>query len=269
MNEKKKGSGRAFFIVLILLALAAIAVYFIFFHHPNTKNADDSSKKPAATETATEFTITPCDDEDAKIFADSLVGVWSSYTKKGEPYTYSFDKDGSVRYKKDGENAVDYTYTFKDGLLTIKGAEKSCVYRCSKDAVGMMAKLNYGEWKTLFEKTAEELPGFNGCVYIADDIMYLGTVCLCRDDRLEGFENSTLEGDWIGVSGDTISFAADGSYTYVENAETYYGNYTVDYDKKKLGITLNGKTTDYAGDKWGLDGRVFHIDKQYYFKLAK
>lgn len=267
-QKQKKGGSKVFFAVVILIALAAIAVYFIFFFHPQNASSDNSDKKPAATQAATEFVITPCDKEDEAIFTEALPGVWTSYTKDGVPYTYNFKEDGSVRYKKDGENAVDYTYTFKDGLLTIKGSEKNFVYQCSKDAVGMMTKLRNGQWQNLFAETAEEIPDFNGCVYIVDDVMYMGSVCLCRDDSLSGFETTSLEGDWLGAAGDTISFASDGTYTYVCNAEEVNGSYAVDEDKNTLTIKLS-KETVYEKDHWGLDGRVFHIENQYYFKLTK
>ncbi len=269
MEKKKKNNGRIFYIILAVIACLVIAVYFIFFHRPHSKNDTSAASKAPATTAATEFVITPGDAEDEQLFRKSLIGAWSSYTKDGEAYTYTFDQDGSVRYKKEGENAVDYSYTFKDGLLTIKGGEKDFVYQCSKDAVGMMANLQQGAWKNLFSKTAEKIPGFNGCVYIVDDFMYMGTVCLCRDDRLDGFDLKSIDGDWLGVMGDTIRFDKDGKYTYVNNAEKARGEYVADFDKKTLTITLNGKSTEYDADCWGLNGRVFRIENQYYFKLSK
>lgn len=270
MEKKNKKSGsRTFIILVFIIALLAVAAYFIFFFHPQEKKSDTDQKKAVETQAATEFDVTPADDEDVRLVSDALNGVWASYTDKGVPFTYSFSEDGSVRYKKDGENAVDYTYTFEDGFLTIKNDKKSFVYQCSKDAVGMMARMQYGEWKSAFSEMGEKITDFNGCVYIVDDLMYLGSICLCRDDSIKNFKVTSLEGDWLGAVGDTINFASDGSYTYVQNAEEYHGTYQVDPDKKLLNIVINNHSTDYDEEKWGLDGRVFHIDDQYYFKVSE
>jgi hypothetical protein len=264
--EKKKNNRIAVIIVaIIIIAAAAVAVYFILSNQSQKKSAAKSAN--TSTESATEYVITSCDEEDEKLFPEAIIGSWSSYTKDGVAYSYSFDKDGGVRYTKDGEDPADYTYTFGDGYLTIKTDKKSFVYQLSPDAAGMMARMKYGEWNRLFAAEAEKTPDFNGCVYIVDDIMYFGSVCLCRSDRLDAGDNDSLVGDWIGASGDTLTFSSDGSYTYVENAEKYNGDYTVDYDSNELTLTLGDTTTKSTEGMWGLNGRVFNIGKQYYFKL--
>ena len=271
MEEKKKfGSAKVIISIILILAIAGAAVYFIFFNNKNHNNDQKASNsKTTQTEFQIDYTITPCDKEDAELFEKALPGSWSSYNGDGVPFTYIFDEDGSVRYKKDGENAKDFTYSFKDGMLTIKGAEKSFVYQCSKDAVGMMAKMPYGSWQAMFAEIAKTIPDFNGCIYIVDDIMYMGSICLVNDKNLDGYDSKTLEGEWVGVKGDTIRFDADGGYTYVGSGDTYHGTYKVDADEQQLYLTLNGKTTQYSKDKWGLDGRFFHIGNTYYIKLAK
>ena len=270
MEQKKKtGKAKVLIGVVIVLALAAGIVYFLFFHRGAENNKNDASGDTKETVAATEFVITPCDKEDEELFIKALPGSWSSYTAEGKLYTYTFEEDGSVRYKKDGENAVDFTYTFSDGLLTIKGSDKDFVYQCSKDAVGMMAKLHNGEWQSVFAKAGETIPDFNGCIYIVDDVMYMGSVCLCNDSTLDEYEGTSLEGEWLGVKGDTIKFNADGSYNYVENAESYYGSYVYDEDKHELSLTLGETTTKYTDSMWGLEGRFFNIGMKYYFKLTK
>lgn len=255
--------------IILVAAIAAAAVIWIFNSNNDRKNAADDEKKTAATQIASKkISVTPCDEEDAQIFSDSLTGAWSSYTKDGVAFTYTFEDDGTVHYKKDGENAEEYTYTFEDGLFSIKSAEKNFVYQCSKDAVGMMADYDYGAVKNFFAEKEEEIPDFNGCVYIADDFMYLGTVCLCRDDKLGGFDGTTIEGDWLGVSGDTVHFSSDGKYVYRDGGADYNGTYSVDDEKKVLTITLTN-TTEYDKTKWGIEGRVLHIDNRYFFKVSK
>lgn len=251
-------------VAVILAVVAAAAVIIIMNSRPDQTDKKEKAQKKQEKEVVT---VTPCDAEDEKIFSDSLIGKWSSYTKDGVAFTYSFDKDGTAHYKKDGENAIEYTYTFEDGIFTIKGADKNFAYLCSKDAVGMAANHHYGAIQTMYAEKAEEIPDFNGCVYISDDFMYLGTVCLCKDDKLAGFDNNTIEGDWLGVKGDTVSFSADGSYSYHDDGEEYNGQYSVNSADGALSITLRNKT-DFSKDKWGIDGRVLHIDKQYYFKVV-
>ena len=265
-SEKKSGKN-TILIIVVLLVIAAAAVYFIFFRNGGLTGGSEKKNNTAETQKATEFSITPADEEDAALFTDSLVGVWTSYTEEGEPYTYSFEKDGSLHYQQEGKDSKEYTYSFEDGLLTVKDSKRTHVYQLSKDAVGMMARLHNGEWQNDFAIIAEDIPNFGGCVYIADGIMYLGDKCMCKNDALDDFDGKSLEGEWVGVVGDTVDFAADGSYTYIKNADTFKGSYAVDFDKNTLDITINGTTNAHDKDSWGISGRVLHIGKQYYFKV--
>lgn len=231
----------------------------------NSEKKDTSKASAPATVAATEFVITACTADEAADFQKNLVGSWSSYNKDGVAYTYIFDDKGGVSYQKDGEDAVAYTYAFEKDYLTIKSDKKSFVYQCSRDAVGMMAKLKDGEWQNAYADVETRVEGFNGCVYIDGDILYLGSVCLCRTDKLNS-ENMSVEGEWIGAVGDVIAFNADGSYHYTDHATEYDGSYTVDLKKNELALTLAGKTTNYTKGMWGLAGIVFHIGNQYYFK---
>lgn len=261
----KKSKAKVIVIVLIVLIVAAAAIFAVVTF---TNRQKQDAKKTVPTEAATEITITPADKEDSELFLKALPGTWSSYTKEGVAYTYTFEENGTVHYKKNGENAVDYTYVLKDDLLTIKGSQKSFVYQLSKDAVGMMANLHYGQIKNLFAKSEETIRDFNGCVYINDDFLYLGTVCMIRDDKVKT-DDASLEGDWLGVVGDKLTFNANGSYDYLDNSEKYKGKYTVSEDGKQLTLTLSGNTNDYDDTLWGINGRVLHIKNQYYFKLSE
>lgn len=232
--------------------------------------SDSSAKEETTVETQapTEFSVTPADDKDVESFSKNLIGTWLSYTEEGKAYTYTFNKDGSLLFKQDGKDDQKYTYTFEDGLLSVKNSKHTHVYQCSKDAVGMMARLHNGEWQNDFVVMAEKIDNFGGCVYITDDIMYMGEKCLCKDSSIKSFDGKSLEGEWVGVVGDTVSFASDGSYTYVKNADTFNGSYAVDFKKVTLDITIGEKTNHHDKDTWGLDGRILHIGKQYYFKLS-
>ena len=276
MDDKMKQKAKRKTIIYMVIALVgslAIIVGILFYFNikgeEEVKRLEAAEASAAATEAATEFTIVPCTDEEAASLSKGIVGAWSSYNKEGEPYTYSFDKDGKVRYQIHDHDPIDYTYTVKDGYLTIQNDDSKFVYQCSKDAVGMMARLHNGEWQTDFTKIAETVPDFNGCVYIDGDILYLGKVCLCRSDALKDADNAALEGDWVGVIGDTISFKSDGKYEYVENAEKFYGTYTVDNDKQTLTLKLSEEPVVYKKGEWGIDGRVFFIKGRYYFKASK
>ena len=226
---------------------------------------EEASSVP--TEAATEYVITPAGSDEIQRFSEALVGSWSSYTKDGVAYTYDFDADGGVRYQKDGEEAENFTYTLENDRLTITTDKKSFVYQCSKDAVDMMAKLHNGEWQQLYANTEKSITDFNGYVYIENDILYLGSVCLCRTDSLKTGDEPSVVGEWLGAAGDKIIFGEDGSYLYIDNATEYNGTYTVDFENQKLTLILADNTTAYTKSMWGLDGRVFHIGKQYYFKI--
>ena len=268
MKKEQKKKSIAVVVIVVILAAVAIAAYFLFFNGKGTNKDADNKAKTVEKQPATEFSVTPCDEEDIALFTKTLEGVWTSYTEEGVAFTYTFNKDGSIRYKKDGADAEDYSYTFKDGLLTVKGGKRPHVYQLSKDAVGMMARMHNGEYQNYFAIYAEKVPNFGGCVYITDDILYLGDICLCKDSSMSRFDGKSIEGDWIGAVGDTVNFASDGSYTYIKNADTYKGTYQADLAKKTLDITISGKTNHHDKDTWGISGRTLHIGKQYYFKLS-
>lgn len=274
MTEKKKLlkiTGTKTVLLTVMLLIAAVMMQSLLTgcgSDQSDKKESDSDKKTVETQAATEFTVTPADEEECAAFAKNLVGVWTSYTEQGEPYTYTFNKDGSVQYKQEGKNPKEYTYTFEDGMLTVKNDKTTHVYQCSKDAVDMMARLHNGEWQNNVFLMAEKIPDFGGCVYIEDDILYMADKCMCKESSLNSFDGKSIEGDWVGVIGDTVNFAADGSYTYVKNADTFKGTYTVDFKKYTLDITINGTTNKHDKKTWGISGRVLHIGKQYYFKLS-
>ena len=270
-QQKKKHTG-VIAAVILILAIAAVVGYFLFFHNggvftDKTKKSDSISTE-AETQKPTVLEITPCDKEDEDMMSKSLVGKWYSYTEQGVPFTYTFDKNGTALYQKEGKKPVEFTYTFKDGLLTLVNPKKTYVYQCSKDAVGMMARMQNGQWQYNFNELAKKIPHFSGCVYILDDIMYLGDECLCGSDTIHQSSGESLVGEWVGVVGDVVTFDADGSYNYVNHTSEFKGTYDVDFDKQTLAITINGKTNDHDKDQWGLDGRVLRVGKQYYFRAS-
>lgn len=270
-QQKKKNTG-VIVAVILILAIAAVAGYFLFFHNggvfTDKSKKTDSIATEAETQKPTLMEITPCDKEDEEMMLKSLVGKWYSYTDQGVPYTYTFDKNGTALYQKEGKKDVEFTYTFKDGMLTLVNSKKTYVYQCSKDAVGMMANTQNGKWQYNFNELAKETPNFSGCVYILDDIMYLGDDCLCGEDTIHQSSGDSLIGEWIGVVGDVVTFNVDGSYNYINHATEFNGTYEVDFDKQTLAITINGKTNDHDKDQWGLDGRVLRVGKQYYFRAS-
>lgn len=263
---KKSNSVGKIVVILVIIAVIAVAAVLVVMNL-NKNQENKGSDKPVATQAATEITITPADQEDSELFLKSLPGTWSSYTKDGVAYTYTFEEDGSVHYKKDGENASDFTYTVEKGIFTIKRSDRSFAYQLSKDAVTMMADLNYGQIKNLFAKTEETIHDFNGCVYIADDVMYMGTVCLFRDKGIKS-DDASLEGEWLGVVGDRLTVNADGTFNYINNAEKTKGELSVGDDGKTLIHKLGDKSTEFDETEWGIKGNVLHIQKQYYFKLS-
>lgn len=267
MTEIKK-SGKKIIAVIQILLVISTAVCALFIVSGCSSGNSEKDETTVETQAPTEFSVTPADDKEIESFSKNVIGTWQSYTEKGKAYTYTFNKDGSLLFKQDGMADQKYTYSFKDGLLTVKNSKHTHVYQCSRDAVGMMARLHNGEWQNDFVTMAEKIDNFGGCVYIEDDIMYMGEKCLCRDSSIKKFDGKSIEGDWVGAVGDTVNFAADGSYTYVKNADKYSGKYAVDFKKYTLDITIGQRSNHHDKDSWGISGRILHIGKQYYFKLS-
>ena len=197
---------------------------------------------------------------------DRLVGSWISYYN-GETVTYSYDGSKATFSDSHG-NTTEYDYTVSGDTITLTNGKKTMVYLWTPDAVDFIADHEYGEARQLEADQAGQTENFKGYAYVKSDFLYIGTLCMCREDKLDGFTDTSLEGEWLGAAGDRLSFDADGGYHYKECGLSYDGTYEIDEDADKLTLTLSDDTIVYEDEQWGVSGRVFHINNQYYFRMT-
>ena len=154
----------------------------------------------------------------------------------------------------------------KTGTLT--NDEKTQVYIWDEQAVTFMCDHPYGEMNTLMVEKMKENKDFKGYMYVDGDFLYVGKLCLCRSERLEGFDDGSLVGEWVGAAGDKLSFDSDGGYYYKDSGYEYNGTYELNEEDSELTLILGGEGTVLEGPQWGVNGRVLNIQDQYYFRAS-
>ena len=196
--------------------------------------------------------------------SDRIEGEWKSYVNDKE-ITYTFS-GGHAVFADDSGTATEYDYTISGSDIVFKNSNKEKHYKWTADAVIFLSSHQYGEVQKLLSIERAEDKNFSGYMYVDGDFLYIGMICMCRAERMTGYTDDSIEGDWIGAAGDKVSFNSDGSYYYKDYGQEYNGTYSVDKDESKLILTLGDDSTVYHDAQWGINGRVLNIEKQYYFR---
>lgn len=191
-------------------------------------------------------------------------GSWISYYK-GLTVTYSYD-NGTAVFSDSAGNESTNTYNVNGNSVIFTGEEKVRVYEWSPVAVNFLADHQYGEIRQIVSQRAQEVENFNGYMYTDGDFLYVGMLCMCNSEKLSGYDNPTLGGEWLGASGDIIEFKANGGYSYREFGTNYDGEYSIDSDTGALVTVVEDKSATVEADEWGINGRVLNIKDQYYFR---
>ena len=197
-----------------------------------------------------------------KTAPDQLNGRWISYSA-GMQVVYEYG-DGKATFSDANGNESAYDYVIEDDRVILTNEDKRQVYLWTPDAVTLMSEHEYGEVGQIMSDEAEKTEDFAGYIYVEGDYLYVGRLCMCREDRLDGFDDTSIVGRWTGCAGDLVTFTADGGYHYRDYGFDYDGKYAVDGDNLKL--TLGDQTTLLRDAEWGVSGRVLHIRNQYYFR---
>ena len=248
---------------VLLIAGAVILIIALRGDSP----ASVSGTEPADA-TASEATASEPDEallHGEPVAAELLVGSWVSYTD-GMKLIYSYDDDGCAVFRSDNGAVSEYHYEIQGDRVIMTGGEKRKVYIWTPLAETFISDHPYGETAHLTSLIREQVEDFSGYLYVQGDYLYSGKLCMCREDQLDGYDDSSLVGSWTGAAADRVTFTADGGYHYREMSYDYDGTYRYDAEADKLTLILDGEGTVLSDADWDLNGRVLRIQKRYYFR---
>ena len=197
--------------------------------------------------------------------ADLLIGKWVSYLD-GLRFTAEYTADGSLTYIDANEDVYEYTYTVEGDRVTLTKDNKRQDYLWTADALTFILDHRSGEAEQLIYEGSSVIEDMSGYIYVNGDFLYIGKMCMCRESALDGAEDQTLAGTWIGAEGDKVVFDAEGGYHYRQFSEDFDGEYIYDEAAGTLKLIMSNKSNTYSGEEWGIEGRVLHIKNMYYFR---
>lgn len=251
--------------VLLILTLAVLLLGGCSSDEASSAATPDESapaSAPAAQDPTIDDKMLHGETADAGLF----IGSWVSYPK-GNKVTYTFDDDGCAIFLNAEGNGSEYHYEVEGDRIIMTSGEKRRIYIWSERALTFLADNQYGEISHLTALIREKIEDFSGYMYVKDDYLYLGMLCMCRTEQMSGFDDDSLVGNWTGADGDRVTFTADGAYSYIEYGIEYNGTYSIDEENDRLILSLPGTDDSVlTGVQWGVGGRVLHLGKHYYYR---
>ena len=193
-----------------------------------------------------------------------LPGSWVSYYN-GTKLIYEFTGDGKAIFSNEKGNKSEFEYSVDGSTVTLTSGEYSHIYYWSSKAKTFLSDHQYGEWQQLIADEANDTPGFSGYIYVDGDLLYMGSITMCKESAVDISDEVDFVGDWTGAGGDKLTFKKDGSYYYKDYGLEYNGSYELDENTGSLNLILEGDKTTVTSEQWGIEGRVLHINDQYYF----
>ena len=231
---------------------------------PQSVTPDESA--PTAAPTSPDPTLDEAMLRGEKADAALFTGSWVSYPN-GNKITYTFDDDGCAIFLNDEGEGSEYHFEIEDDRIVMTSGEKRRVYIWSPRAVTFIADYQYGEAANITELIREQIRDFGGYMYVRDDYLYIGRLCMCLKERLESDDDDSIVGSWAGADGDTVTFTADGGYHYRDQGLDYDGTYEIDRDADRLILSLPGTDDSVlTGSAWSVKGRLLRLGKHYYFR---